>query len=254
MAVMTGAEAVYEMLAREGVRYVFGNPGTSELPLMDVFAARDEVQYILALHEDSALGMACGYAEATGRPAVVNLHTNPGLAHALGNLYNAYRAGTPLIVTAGQQDTRALLDGPLLTADLLELARQHTKWAWEVKTAAEIPAALARAFTISRTPPTGPVFLSLPVNLMEERAEMEFPAVTRIGPRLRGDRQSIEAAARLLATAKNPAIIAGDACARSGALSELAKLAETVAARVHTEPLSALLDFPTGHPLFAGPL
>ncbi|HXG67589.1 MAG TPA: thiamine pyrophosphate-dependent enzyme, partial [Blastocatellia bacterium] len=129
-----------------------------------------------------------------------------------------------------------------------------TKWAWEVKTAAEIPAALARAFTISQTPPTGPVFLSLPVNLMEERAEMEFHAITRIAPRLRGDRESIAAAARLLATAKNPAIIAGDACARSGALGELAKLAETVAARVHTEPLSALLDFPTGHPLFAGPL
>src|SRR5262249_41756278 len=83
------------------VRYVFGNPGTTELPLMDQFSARSEIEYILALHEDSALGIAIGYAEATGKPAVVNLHTNPGLAHALGNLYNAYRAGTPLIVTAG---------------------------------------------------------------------------------------------------------------------------------------------------------
>lgn len=254
MAMMTGAEAMYEMLAREGERYVFGNPGTTELPLMDVFAARSEIEYVLALHEDSALGMAVGFADATGRAAVVNLHTNPGLAHALGNLYNACRAGTPLVVTAGQQDTRALLDGPLLTADMVEMARQHTKWAWEVKTAAEIPAALARAFTISQTPPTGPVFLSLPVNLLEERAEMEFPPVTRVGPRVRGDRDSIEAAARLLATAKNPAIIAGDGCARSGAMSALVKLAETVAARVHTEPLSALLDFPAGHALAAGPL
>ncbi|HXI89690.1 MAG TPA: thiamine pyrophosphate-binding protein, partial [Blastocatellia bacterium] len=94
MPEMTGAEAMFEFMVREGVRYVFGNPGTTELPLMDLFAARDEIKYILALHEDSALGIAAGYAEATGKPAVVNLHTNPGLAHALGNLYNVYRAGT----------------------------------------------------------------------------------------------------------------------------------------------------------------
>ncbi|HSF23100.1 MAG TPA: thiamine pyrophosphate-binding protein, partial [Blastocatellia bacterium] len=106
MTETSGADAMFESMVREGVRYVFGNPGTTELPLMDQFAARDEITYILALHEDSALGIAVGYAEATRQPAVVNLHTNPGLAHALGNLYNAYRAGTPLVVTAGQQDTR----------------------------------------------------------------------------------------------------------------------------------------------------
>src|SRR5215467_6980946 len=128
MAELTGAQAMFEVMAREGVRYVFGNPGTTELPLMDLFAARDEIEYILALHEDAALGIAAGYAEATGRAAVVNLHTNPGLAHALGNLYNAYRAGTPLIVTAGQQATCSLVDEPLLCADMIELARQHTKW------------------------------------------------------------------------------------------------------------------------------
>ena len=151
MAEMTGAQAMYALLAREGVRYVFGNPGTTELPLMEMFAERDEITYILALHEDSALGIAAGYADATGLPAVVNLHTNVGLAHALGNLYNAYRAGTPLIVTAGQQATCSLVDEPLLCADMIELARQHTKWAWEVRSAAEIPKALARAFKIARS-------------------------------------------------------------------------------------------------------
>jgi benzoylformate decarboxylase len=254
MKEMTGAEAMFEFMVREGVRYVFGNPGTTELPLMDLFAARDEIKYILALHEDSALGIAAGYAEATGKPAVVNLHTNPGLAHALGNLYNVYRAGTPLIVTAGQQDTRSMIDEPLLYADMLELARQHTKWCWEVHHAAEIPAAMARAFKIAQTPPTGPVFLSLPVNVMEERAEIELTPVTRIGSRVRGDLSKIKEAASVLASAKNPAIIAGDGCARSGALGELAKLAETIAARVHAEPLNSLLVFPTGHPLYAGPL
>src|SRR5207302_9484288 len=127
MAEMHGAQAMYEMMVREQVRYLFGNPGTTELPLMDLFAARSEIDYILALHEDSALGVAAGYAEASNRAAVVNLHTNPGLAHALGNLYNAQRAGTPLVVTAGQQDTHATLDEPLLCADMVGMARPFTK-------------------------------------------------------------------------------------------------------------------------------
>ena len=254
MAQRTGAQAMFEMMKREGVRYVFGNPGTTELPLMDLFAARDEIEYILALHEDSALGMAAGYAEATGAPAAVNLHATPGLAHALGNLYNAYRAGTPLIVTAGQQDSRAMLDQPLLYADMLEIARQHTKWTWEVRNASEIPRVFARAFQISRTPPTGPVFISLPVDVMEAQAEMIFPPATRPGLCVRGDQEKIEEAARLLAAAERPAIIAGDGCARSGAVSEVVSLAEKLGARVHAEPLNALLTFPTSHPLFAGPL
>jgi benzoylformate decarboxylase len=254
MAEMSGAQAMYEMMVREGVRYVFGNPGTTELPLMDLFAARSEMDYILALHEDSALGIACGYSEASGRAAVVNLHTNPGLAHALGNLYNAHRHGTPLVVTAGQQDTRATLDEMLLCADMVGMARPFTKWAYEVHHASEIPAAMARAFKIAETPPTGPVFLSLPVNVMEERADVELSARTQIDGRLRGDLGKIEEAAAWLAAAKNPAIIAGDGCARSGALAAVAQLAEMIAARVHAEPLNALLVFPTGHPLYAGPL
>ncbi|HEY9230864.1 MAG TPA: thiamine pyrophosphate-binding protein [Blastocatellia bacterium] len=254
MAEMNGAQAMYEMMVRERVRYVFGNPGTTELPLMDMFAARSEIDYILALHEDSALAVAAGYADASRRAAVVNLHTNPGLAHALGNLYNAQRAGTPLVVTAGQQDTHATLDEPLLCADMVGMARPFTKWAYEVHHAAEIPAAMARAFKIAETPPTGPVFLSLPVNTMEERADIELMTRTYIDGRVGGDQTKIEEAAALLAAAKNPAIIAGDGCARSQALAVVAQLAERVAARVYAEPLNALLVFPTGHPLFAGPL
>ena len=254
MPEMTGAEAMFEMMVRQGVRYVFGNPGTTELPLMDLFAARNEIEYILALHEDAALGMAVGYAEAARTPAVVNLHTNPGLAHALGNLYNASRMGTPLIVTAGQQDTRGMIEEPLLCADMLDLARQHTKWQWEVHHAAEVPAAMARAFKIAATPPTGPVFVSFPVNVMEERADVDFPEVTAIASRVRGDSIRIEAAAALLASAEMPVIIAGDGCARSEAVPELLRLAEMLGARAHSEPLNSLLDFPTAHSLYAGPL
>jgi len=254
MMTTTGAAVLYELLVREGVRHVFGNPGTTELPLMDQFSARSEIDYILALHEDSALGIAAGYAEASGKPAVVNLHANPGLAHALGNLYNAYRAGTPLIVTAGQQDTRAMLDEPLLYADMLEMARQFVKWSWEVKHAHEIPAALVRAFRIASTPPTGPVFISLPVNVMEERLDIDLPASTNIGRRLRGDRLKINEAAAAIAASKNPVIISGDGCARSGAVPLLTSLAEMIGARAHSEPLNSLLVFPTGHPLYGGPL
>jgi benzoylformate decarboxylase len=113
---------------------------------------------------------------------------------------------------------------------------------------------MARAFKTARTQPTGPVFLSLPVNTMEERAEIQLPPVTEIGSRIRGDILKLEEAAHLLASAHNPAIIAGDGCARSGALFQIAQLAEMVAARVHAEPLNSLLVFPTNHPLYGGPL
>jgi benzoylformate decarboxylase len=255
MTEMSGAQAMFEMMVREGVAYVFGNPGTTELPLMDLFAERSEIEYILALHEDSALGIAVGYAEASGTPAVVNLHTAPGLAHALGNLYNAKRAGTPLIVTAGQQDTRAMIQEPLLYGDMLEAVRQYTKWSWEARHASDIPVALARAFKVATTPPTGPVFISLPVNAMEERAELELPALTRVSSaRTRVDQATIERAARILASAGRPAIIAGDGCARAGAVGDVVQLAETLGALVYTEPLNSLMDFPTGHPLYGGPM
>ena len=255
MAQMTGAEAMFEFLVRQGVSYIFGNPGTTELPLMDLFAARDEISYVLSLHEDSSVGIAVGYAEASGRPAVVNLHTLPGVAHGLGNLYNAGRAGTPLIVTAGQQDTRAMITEPLLYGDMLQIVRNYTKWAWEVHSAAEIPVAFARAFKIAATPPTGPVFISLPVDAMEERADIEFPAVTDLAfVRLQPDSTSVEKAAAVLAKAANPVIIAGDGCARCHSVPDVVTLAETLGARVYTEPLNSLLDFPSAHPLFAGPL
>ena len=254
MPEMTGAQAMFEMMVREGARYVFGNPGTTELPLMDLFAEREDLTYILALHEDSALGVAMGYAEATRKPAVVNLHTAPGLAHALGNLYNARRAGTPLVVTAGQQDTRVMIEEPLLYGDMVEQARQYTKWAWETRHPSEVPVAMSRAFRIASTPPTGPVFVSLPVDVMERRGMMELPRQTTIASRSRPDTGSIEEAAQILAHATDPAIIAGDGCARAAAVPAVVKLAETVGARVYSEPLNALLDFPTNHPLYCGPL
>src|SRR3982751_2245966 len=117
-----GREALLEVLRTEGVRHVFGNPGTTELPLVDALAAVDDIQYVLALQEATAVGMADGYAQASGRPAFLNLHTSAGLGNAIGNLTNARANRTPLVVTAGQQDYRHIASDPLLSGPLVQIA------------------------------------------------------------------------------------------------------------------------------------
>lgn len=139
----SGADLLVDALVDEGVRYVFGNPGTTELPLVDVLAERREPEYVLALQEATAVGMADGYARATGRPSFVNLHTVAGLANGLGNLTNAAAARTPMVVTAGQQDRRHLIAEPLLSGDLVGLARPLVKWAHEVRSLGELGVALS---------------------------------------------------------------------------------------------------------------
>src|SRR5687767_13123962 len=138
MATRTGREILLEVLRTEGARHVFGNPGSTELPLIDALAGVDDVDYVLALQEATAVGMADGYAQATGRPAFLNLHTSAGLGNAIGNLTNAQANGTPLVVTAGQQDERHLAADPLLSGPLVELASATVKWAHEVRSLGEL--------------------------------------------------------------------------------------------------------------------
>ena len=142
---MTGIEAFLEVLAAGGVRYLFGNPGTTELPLNDALARDGRVRYVFGLHEIPVVAMADGYAQASGRVGVVNVHISCGLGNAMGMLYNAHRAGTPLVVTAGQQDRRLVLADPVLAGDLVRVARPWTKWAAEVGRAADVPMAVWRA-------------------------------------------------------------------------------------------------------------
>ena len=129
---ISGIQAMLEMLAGCGVRYLFGNPGTTELPLIDAMVGRAAPQYILALQEIPAMAIADGYAQASGTPGVVNVHICCGLGNAMGMLYNAYREGTPLVVTAGQQDRRLMFEEPILWGDMVAVARPWTKWAAEV--------------------------------------------------------------------------------------------------------------------------
>nr|MDQ3294002.1 thiamine pyrophosphate-binding protein [Actinomycetota bacterium] len=164
---VTGREVLLEVLRTEGVTHVFGNPGSTELPFVDALAAADDIHYVLALQEATAVGMADGYALATRRPAFLNLHTSAGLGNAIGNLTNARANGTPLVVTAGQQDERHLADDPLLSGPLTELAAPTAKWAHEVRSLGELGTMLRRAFADAAKAPAGPTFLSLRMDILE---------------------------------------------------------------------------------------
>ena len=248
---MTGKEALVRMLIAEGVEYIFGNPGTSETPMMDALQDFPQIRYIQALQEGTAVGMADGYARATGRPAFANIHIAGGLANGISALYNAHRGGTPVVLTAGNSDTRMLLSEPTLSGDLVEMTRQYTKWSHEIHHPADVPGAVRRAFKEARTPPTGPVFLSFPWDTMDEQADVD---VIGGGPgyfRTRPDRDALARASQLLAQAENPVIVIGDRIAQSGGVAAMTRVAEMLGARVFAASFSEV-NFPTSHPLWSG--
>ncbi|GMA79106.1 hypothetical protein GCM10025880_55230 [Methylorubrum aminovorans] len=178
-----GAEVLVEVLRSEGVRYIFGNPGTTELPLIDALTEATDIAYVLALQEASAVAMADGYAQAARRPGFLNLHTAGGLGHGMGNLLNAQISGTPLVVTAGQQDSRHVITDPLLFGDLAAIAAPTVKWAREVTNADQLPVLLRRAFHDAAAAPSGPVFLSLPMDVMEARTAAPLGEISTIDHR-----------------------------------------------------------------------
>ena len=254
MPTMPGKIALLELLKQEGVRVMFGNPGTTELPLMDAFAAERDIRYVLALQEAPAMGMADGYAQASGQLACVNLHAAPGLGNAMGMLYDAQKAGAPIIVTAGQHEQRFNFTEPLRWADLPVVARPFVKWSEEVRRLADLPRAIHRAAKTALAPPTGPVFLSLPGDVLTDSEDLDLGFPTRVAGNLRGDASAIAAAAQLMARAKSPVIIAGDAVPQSNALDELVAFAEALAAPVYDEGMATRAMFPSSHPLYRGAL
>ncbi len=243
-----------EVLRQEGVEYIFGNPGTTELPLMDALAADNTIRYVLGLQEATVMGMADGYAQASGRLSVASLHAAPGLGNAIGALHNAAKAGAPVLVTAGQQDLGYNFTEPNLWGDLPRIAAPFVKWSYEIHKIADLPRAIHRAAKVALTPPTGPVFISLPADLLNEQSDVGPGAPTRIGGALRADKDSVAKAARLLARAKHPVIVAGDAVAQSAAIAELVALAEAIGAPVFLEGMPNRTSFPPSHGLFRGPL
>jgi len=249
---MSGKRAFLDLLKQEGVKVMFGNPGTTELPLMDAFAVENDIRYILGLQEAALMAMADGYAQASGELAVLNLHVAPGLGNAMGMLYDAMKANAPVLVTAGQQDNDYLVTEPVLTADLPTLARPFVKWAAEVHRGQDLPLYVHRAVKIALTPPTGPVFLSLPGDILKNDADIDLLEPTRVAPRVRGDADAVAAAAAMLAKAERPVIIAGDAVAQSRAHKELVALAEAIGAPVYVEFIPNTASFPASHPLYRG--
>jgi benzoylformate decarboxylase len=254
MPAMPGNTALLELLKQEGVRVLFGNPGTTELPLMDALAAETELRYVLALQEAPAMAMADGYAQASGGLAAVNLHVAPGLGNALGMLYNAQKAGSAILVTAGQYDQSFSFTEPLLWAALPAIARPFVKWADEVHRIEDLPRAIHRAAKTALAPPTGPVFLSLPTDILNDQADIDLGTPTRVAAGMRGDAAAIAQAAELMARAKSPVILAGDAVPQSGALAELAAFAEALGAPVYDEGVASRAMFPSSHPLYRGGL
>jgi benzoylformate decarboxylase len=254
----TAAHLFTDALERYGVEHVFGNPGTTELPVMDALADSD-LEYVLGLHEDVAVGAAAGYAQTRRYHGhhddgvcplgVVNLHVTPGLAHGLGNLYGASVTGAPLLVTAGNHSTDFRHEEPILSGDLERLTEQFCKWSAEVLDPAALPTMLRRAVRVALTPPTGPVFLALPMDVMLAETDADPERLGPIPTAGRGDTTQLDHAADLLAEAENPVLVVGDGVARAGhgAVDAAVDLAEAAGARVHGEILACEVDFPTDH-------
>ena len=254
--ITSGIGAMLEMLAGCGVQYLFGNPGTTELPLNDAMVDDRRLRYILGLQEVPVVAMADGYAQASQSPGVANVHICCGLGNAMGMLYNAYRSGTPLILTAGQQDRRLMFREPILWGHMVEVTRPWTKWAAEVQRVEDVPAAIRRAVQTAMMPPRGPVFLAIPVDVQTERAELELTPPRLPDEHVRPPAEAIRRAAAVLAEADNPAILAGSRICEADAVDELAAVAEQIGASVIREPMTThgRCAFPTDHPLAADAL
>jgi benzoylformate decarboxylase len=245
----TVRDETIRLLRTTGMTTIFGNPGSTELPMFRDFP--DDFRYILGLQESVVLGMADGYAQATRNAAFVNLHSSAGVGHALGNLFTAYRNQTPLVVTAGQQARSILPYEPFLYAERpTEFPQPFVKWAVEPARAEDVPAAIQRAYHIAMQAPCGPTFVSVPVDDWDRPCAPLIP--TRMSRTVRGDAALLAELATALATAKRPAFVVGAGVDRDGAWDATVALAERHQAGVFVAPMAARAGFPEDHPLFQG--
>jgi benzoylformate decarboxylase len=251
---MRGRQVFMETLLAHGVDRIFGNPGTTESPLLDSLLDYPQLRYIVHLHEGVAVGAANFYAQASGKTAFVNLHVAPGLGNAIGMIYSALKNSSPMVVTAGQQDTRMRLRDPVLGHDLAAMAAPVTKWSVQVENADELGPILQRAFKIANDAPAGPVFVALPINVMEQETAVAAGRPAQVYTASRPDPAGIEAMSQMIIAARNPTIVAGDDVARAGAVGTLEKLVERIGASVWFEGLRGRNSFPTDHPAYRGTL
>ena len=249
----TGRFAIIEQFLADGMQYMFGNPGTVEQGFLDALGSYPDLTYILTLQETVALGIADGYARASGHPALVQLHSGVGLGNGVGMLYQAKRGGTPLVVVAGESGLRYDAMDAQMAADLVAIARPVTKWATRVVDPASLLRVLRRAVKIAGTPPMGPVFVALPADILDAISEEEIRPATPIRTRVVPGAADLADAADILAAARNPVVIMGDGIAASGAQTELTQFAELLGAGVWGAT-SSEVNMDETHPLFQGHL
>ena len=254
MTRITGRTAFLQLLVDEGVTHLFGNPGTTELPIMEVVPDFPQLQFVLGLQEAVVMAMADGYCRASNRLAAANVHVAPGLGNAMGALYNAAFSGSPVILTAGQQEQGHGLLEPLLYAPLVPIAQPLVKWAVDVTRAEDLPRILHRAAKIALTPPTGPVFISLPGDVLDQETDMDMGRPVRIDSATRPSDEALARLADRLLAARRPVIIAGQELSIHDAFAEAAELAELLGAAVYQSPIPYTAQFPSEHPAFLGSL
>jgi benzoylformate decarboxylase len=244
-------EVLLEILRDEGVTHVFGNPGSTEMPLLDALVGVSDIAYVLGLQEATAVGMADGWALASGKVGFVNLHAMGGLGNAMGVLVASKASETPLVVTAGQQDTRHLMTEPWLSGDLVGLAQPVTKWAKEVRRGEDVGQALRRAFAIARTPPCGPVFLSLPMDVLDQEVSGPTPPASA-APKLGASPEAAKLAARLSGyAAEKVVVLLGDDLSASTSAG-LVAFAQSAGYSVWGTQITSRAAFPSSHPCWAG--
>ena len=251
---ITGRAAFLSLLASEGIDVMFGNPGTTELAIMEALAQQSQIDYVLGLQESVVVAMADGYARASNRLAACNVHVAPGLGNAMGSLYNARFYGSPVLITAGQQEQGHGLMEPMLYDPLVPIAQPMVKWAVEVSRVQVLPRIVRRAAKVALTPPTGPVFISLPGDILDAEAALDMGRPTRIDAAARPSDEALARLADALLGARNPVLIAGHEVATRDALQEAAELAEALGAPVWQQTVPYTAQFPSEHAAFMGQL
>jgi len=251
---IAGRSAFLAVMREEGVRRMFGNPGTTELPIMHALTEQTEISYVLGLQESVVIAMADGYARASGELVACNVHVAPGLGNAIGTLYTANVSGTPMIVTAGQQEQGHGLTEPLLYAPLVPIAQPVVKWAVEVSRIEDLPRIMRRAAKVAQTAPTGPVFISLPGDILNSSAAIDLGDTTTVDTAARPSDAAIEALAKRILAAKSPAILAGSEIYSSNAWDEAVQLADALGAPVWQQSVQTGAHFPSEHPAYMGAL
>jgi benzoylformate decarboxylase len=251
---ITGSSAFLALLKDEGITHVFGNPGTTELPIMDALKDHPDLTYVMAMQESVVVAIADGFSRASGRLVACNVHVAPGLGNAMGSLYNAKFTGTPIILTAGQQEQGHGLMEPMLYDPLVRIAEPLVKWAVEVTRLEDLPRIVRRAAKIATTPPTGPVFLSLPGDILNRRDAIELGRSTRVNTRVRPSDDALQALARRILAAERPVIVAGDEIVKSDALDVAAHFAMTLGCPAYQQSVPYGAQFLSESPCFMGAL